>query len=120
MARLIHGRDFYYTTSQGGFYCLSGANDDGTPWTIYKEVVCITLNDGREFFLPNGIVVWVQPENDYAYQTVKNEYDPGVMVEKIIAQGVDISKWTPLEIPSLQEILSDELYKEDMERSGFY
>ena len=116
MTRLAHRTDFTANISQGGFQCHVGRHDDGTEWVQYNDVVCIKLNDGREFFLPNGHVEWVKPEDDAPYQTVLKQYVPSVMLEKVILKGVDIDHWLPIDQSSLEEILSDELYREDEER----
>lgn len=116
MVRLQHGKDFSITTSRGGFTMLTGRHDDGTPWVTHLDVVIIKLNDGREFYLPNGHVVWVEDEYG-ASQTIKGEYVPGAMADKVTERGVDLQHWVELEKQApLEDRLADEWMREQEER----
>lgn len=116
MERLQHIEDFTLTITQGGFHVLSGVFDDGTPWTICRDVVYITLKDGREFYLPNGRVVWVDSD-DAPFQGTKGEYVPGVMADKVVEKGVDLQHWIEVEKQApLETVLADEWVREEEDR----
>ena len=115
MPRLVHGKDFSTQTSQGGFVCHTSKHDDGTPWVIHLDVVMIKLNDGSSYYLPNGYVTTVRDEDGY-YQTIRSQYDPHTMVEKVIKKGVDLTHWLKYEEKSFEERMAEELMWEEKDR----
>ena len=111
--RLSYPNDFSISIARL-YQGLTGKHDDGTEWIVFNDVLFIDLADGRSYYLPNGRVDRVFPEDgDASYDTVVGSYDPETLIHKVVEHGVDLNNWVFVPVTaSLEEILESELERE--------
>ena len=106
------------TVSRGGFQVHSLRDDTGTVNHIPVDVVFITLN-GKDYYLPNGYKVTVT-DDDGHYDTLRKQYDPGEMAEKVRVRGyINLEHWIEVPRVGLETLFNEEAEREQFERAGF-
>jgi hypothetical protein len=103
--------------SQGGFEAFNYLGCDGHPAQKCFDVVYVTVEDGREFFLPRGERV----QDEDGLVGYRARYDLARMEARVVERGtIDPAYWVELEPqPSLRERLADAWEEEQRERMGW-
>lgn len=109
--RLSYPEDFTLSIARQ-YQGHTGRYDDGTRWFSYHDVIWATLSDGRDFFLPNGMVEMID-HDDSPYETVTGEYCPETRIHEVVEKGINLDKWIFVPVtPTLSEILEAEVERE--------
>lgn len=93
--------------------------DDGYPASQVFSPLYVTLYDGREFYLPQGM--HRQDEDGFTFYAYRyNDDDKERLMRKIRQHGVDLDKWVYVPPrPSLEESLQEAWEIEEQERRGY-